>query len=286
MSDTSETILIEADTIEAALEVLSERYGSDATIVSAERARRGGFAGFFAREVVELVAIPPLSGRRAQEGAHDDIIEDTADVRPDGVDSAFARLLDAAEQADSTLARPGQRVALLEHPTADETSTSAAAGELRPRAAAPVGGVRWDVPQLIEIGLPGSLIEGLMALDPADDLAHVERLARSIEPLTGDLPAGPHRMIGTHSGGHSADPKIADRSIPVHLVLAEGDELDVTKPPPSIVSWTHEAAAPTAIAVAWQTGATLGWLQDWDGAIRRVTAVDAAIAIRQLLEAR
>lgn len=287
MSETPDTILIEADTIESALEALTERYGSDATIVSAERVRRGGVAGFFATEVVELVAIPPLSGRHMQERPHDDIIEDTADAGlTGGVDSAFARLLDAAEQADSTANRPRTAVALLEHDPADQPPMSVSTGEQRPDPEAPVAGVRWDVSRLIEIGLPGSLIEDLMALDPADDLAHVERLGRSIEPLTGGLPAGPHRMIGTQSGRHSADPEISDRSMPVHLVLAEGDELDVTKPPPAIVSWAHDAAAPTAIAVAWQTGATLGWLTAGNGTVRRVTAVDAALAIRQLLETR
>jgi hypothetical protein len=66
-------------------------------------------------------------------------------------------------------------------------------------------------------------------------------------------------------------------------VLGLGDQLDVTKPPPAVVSWADEAAAPTAIAVAWQTGATLGWAGSRDGQIRRITPVDAALSVRRLL---
>lgn len=90
-------------------------------------------------------------------------------------------------------------------------------------------------------------------------------------------------MIGTQEGRHTADQEITDRSRPVHLVLASGDQLDVTKPPPAIVSWAHDASAPTAIAVAWQTGATLGWAGSSDGRISRVTPVDAALAVRRLV---
>lgn len=284
MSETPDTILIEADTIESALEALTERYGTEATIVSAERVRRGGVAGFFATEVVELVAIPPLSGRHLEEKATDYVIDDTNDrTLSGGVDSAFAQLLDAAEQADVGIARPSVGVATLERPAADRQPAPESAPKEPVRDSVPVEGIRWDVPRLIEIGLPGSLIEDLMTLDPTDDLAHVEQLARSLTPLTGDTPAGPHRMIGTQDGRHAASQEFTDRSRPVHLVLAHGDQLDVTKPPPAIVSWAHEAAAPTAIAVAWQTGATLGWAGSSDGEIRRITPIDAALAVRRLV---
>jgi hypothetical protein len=284
MSEKPDTVLIEADTIESALEALTERYGAEATIVSAERVRRGGIAGFFATEVVELVAIPPMSGRHIEETPVGQVIDDTVGRGlAGGVDSAFAQLLDAAEQAD--IARPSTTVAVLDHPTPDEKPVVDRATE-RPARRTPVEGIRWDVSRLIEIGLPGSLIEDLMSLDPTDDLAHVEQLARSITPLTGNMPAKPHRMIGTQHGRHAADVEITDRSRPVHLVLAAGDQLDVTKPPPAIVSWAHDAAAPTAIAVAWQTGATLGWAGSSDGQIRRITPVDAALAVRRLLVRR
>ena len=284
MSETPDTILIEADTIESALEALTERYGAEATIVSAERVRRGGVAGFFATEVVELVAIPPLSGRHVEEKSVDEVIDDTAGRGPTGgVDSAFAQLLDAAEQADIDLAGPTTSVATLDRPAPDETTARNESSEQSVRGRTPVEGIRWDVPRLIEIGLPGSLIEDLMSLDPTDDLAHVEQLARSIAPLTGEMPAEPHRMIGTRDGRHAAHIEITDRDQPVHLVLAGGDQLDVTKPPPAIVSWAHDAAAPTAIAVAWQTGATLGWAASSDGQVKRITPVDAALAVRSLV---
>lgn len=285
MSETPDTILIEADTIESALEALTEQYGSNATIVSAERVRRGGIAGFFATEVVELVAIPPLTGKHLEE--EDDPSAGLAAQRAvAGVDSAFAQLLDAAEQTDVSVAGMSTSVAVLDPPARDETPATEPTPEQAAERLTPVEGIRWDVPRLIEIGLPGSLIEDLMPLEPGDDLAHVEQLARSITPLAGEMPAEPHRMIGNQDGRHTATEEVTDRRLPVHLVLAAGDQLDVTKPPPAIVSWTDDAAAPTGIAVAWQTGATLGWARSNDGCVRRITPVDAALAVRRLLVAR
>lgn len=284
MSEREDTILIEADTIGSALETLTERYGSEATIVSAERVRKGGVAGFFATEVVELVAIPPRSGHQpepeSQVSGRSDAGSGAGAIG--GVNSVFARMLESAEQAETDLG-VGAHVAVLEKPEAEQPTTPAVSTEANaPRS--PVNGIRWDVPRLIEIGLPGSLIEDLMHLDPDDDIGHIERLAQSVAPLIGAMPAEPHRMIGTREARHSEHLDFTDRARPVHLVLARGDELDVTKPPPAIVSWTDDGAAPTAIAVAWQTGATLGWSISGEGTIRRVTAVDAALAIRHLLE--
>ena len=74
-----------------------------------------GVAGFFATEVVELVAIPPLTGRHLEAKPADEVIDDTTGRAPtDGVDSAFAQLLDAAEQADIGLTGTAQNVAVLE----------------------------------------------------------------------------------------------------------------------------------------------------------------------------
>lgn len=287
MPEKPDTILIEADTIESALEALTEQYGSEATIVSAERVRRGGVAGFFATEVVELVAIPPLEGRHLGDRTADEPSDDAPvpNGLEGGVDSAFARLLDAAEQTEVDIRDRSTDVAVLDRPAETASAPEPVAGR-QPLRESPVEGIRWDVPRLIEMGLPGSLIEKLMSLDPSDDLAHVEQLARSFAPLTGKLPAKPHQMIGAQRGRHASETEFADRSRPVHLVLARGDQLDATKPPPAIVSWADDDAAPTAIAVAWQTGAILGWGGSGDGQIRRATPVDAALAVRRLLVSR
>ncbi|WP_157042067.1 hypothetical protein [Nitriliruptor alkaliphilus] len=52
------TVVIEAATAEAALTELHQQLGGDARIVEVRRVARGGIAGFFAREVVELHAAP------------------------------------------------------------------------------------------------------------------------------------------------------------------------------------------------------------------------------------
>lgn len=78
------TLTIEADTVEDALARLNAEAGPEARILRAGRSRRGGVAGFFAREVVEIVAeVPTPAG---------------------GVDDAFARLLALHDGRDEIVA--------------------------------------------------------------------------------------------------------------------------------------------------------------------------------------
>ena len=61
----SEVIVVEAPTAEQALAQVAAQLGDDARIVSAERIQRGGLAGFFAKEMVQITAAAPTPSRTA-----------------------------------------------------------------------------------------------------------------------------------------------------------------------------------------------------------------------------
>lgn len=81
------TDVIEADTTEAAIAKVHEHLGADARILEARRALRGGVAGFFAKEVVQLHVAPAAPAP-------------TAPPPPSGLDvlSPVDRLLDGFDE--------------------------------------------------------------------------------------------------------------------------------------------------------------------------------------------
>lgn len=63
------TVVVEADTAEAALAEVERRVGEGARVVDVRRIHRGGLAGFFARELVQMHAAPPAGARDGDAGA-------------------------------------------------------------------------------------------------------------------------------------------------------------------------------------------------------------------------
>lgn len=300
MPDQAETILIEADSVESALHRLNEEYGSGAKIVSAERVRRGGIGGFFATEGIELVAIPPAVGTPPPEQATSAMAPTAAQETGDGVESVFAQLLEVAERGDSSpmtamvegpppeVSTRQPRLGVPSLPPAPTATVTVTEPDLvqTPKPRQVVSGRHWDVSRLIQAGLPGAIIGQLTALDPADDIAHIGALAVSLQEITGDVPPGAHRLIGERAPRLMSAAGLAEGDGPLHVVLDESRDQFTTARPPQIVSWTHESAAPRAIALALQTGAVLGWgmSSTFASSAIRLTAIDAAIAIRNLME--
>ncbi len=259
---TGATVTIEAATVEEALARLAEQVGPGAKILQANRVRRGGVAGFFAREVIELVAetTPPVT---------------------DGVDSAFARLLAAADEAE---------VAPLPAPTEPEVVSVLPPPSSALIPASPHG-VRWSSATLLELGLPSSIVNRLAHLDADDDLGHVIVLTSILANLCGRLPEGPWRSTGAVTPRLRAELGAAEGDGPNHLVV--GDERPVLlERTPAIVSWTSHRNAAHAIGIALAGGAVLGYCltttfaqNDSYGAhLARVTPMDAALAIRAQME--
>ncbi len=287
-------ITIEADTVEDALAEVAARLGPAARIVRADRVRRGGIAGFFAREVVEVVAVadrdPAGPDTEATPGDGDDDV-----VSPSGgVDHTLERMLAAAEQASfaevlgRTLVSGAEPAAApaagARAGVAVETPPRTAAGPSVPSEAVP--GVHWDVGRLLEVGLPPSYLEALAGLDPADDLAHLSALARALAPLCGPIPPGRGRMTGPRADRLAAALGAGPSGDWVHLVVGDEGAPTALTETPTLVSWVSERGAVGAIRVAHLTGATLayGMSSRFGAPAHRVTALDAAWAVRELLE--
>ncbi len=287
-------ITIEADTVEDALAEVAARLGPAARIVRADRVRRGGIAGFFAREVVEVVAVADEDPTTPDTDPSPGDAGDGAASRPGGVDHALERMLAAAEQAsfaevlgrtlvsgDGPAAAPaaGARAGV-----AVETPPRTAAEPSAPSEAVP--GVHWDVGRLLEMGLPSAYLEALAGLDPADDLAHLSALARALAPLCGPVPPGRGRMTGPRADRLAAALGTGPSGDWIHLVVGDEGAPAALTETPTVVSWVSERGAIGAIRVAHLTGATLGYgMSSGFGApAHRVTALDAAWAVRELAE--
>jgi hypothetical protein len=256
-------VTIEADTVEEALARLAEQVGPGAKILHANRVRRGGVAGFFAREVIELVAeiTPPMT---------------------DGVDSAFARLLAAADQTDTAPLPPS--------PTEPEAVTVVPPPSSALVPASPHG-VRWNSATLLELGLPSSIVNRLAHLDADDDLGHLVALTSILANLCGPLPEGPWRVTGAVTPRLLAEIGVEEGAGPNHLVVGDERPAQLERTP-AIVSWTSDRNAAYAVGVALAGGAVLGYCMtttfaqsDSYGAhLARVTPMDAALSIRSQME--
>lgn len=258
-ADEPTTITIEADTVEEALGRLSSEVGPGARIVRADRVRRGGIAGFFTREVVEIEAEAPRDGA--------------------GVASAFDRLLAAAEAGAS---RPDTGQV-----GGPQAPVRPVLPNLLPAATAPtMVTVDWDSARMLEIGLPGSLVQAIAALDPTNDLGHLAALVEALAPVCGPLPSGPVRLVGERAERLRTAVPIDD-ALHGYIHLVVGDELPMSLPGvPAVVSWVTDRGAARAISLAMGTGARLGYGMGtaFGSPARRISALDAAIAIRDLME--
>ncbi len=292
-------ITIEADTVESALAAVAERLGPGARIIAANRVRRGGLAGFFAREVVEVVAAP--SDSETEPPAISAPGDAPSGTTPTGVDGALEQMLAAADEASfaEVLGRtlvatapnpsatpPEPPSPPLEPPRSDQADPVDPAPSTPTPSPTPVPGVRWDVARLLEAGMPSSLVETLAGLDPTDDVAHLATLARALAPLCGPIPAGPGQLVGPRAARLAA--AIPDRPSGdwLHVVVGDDDAPAALTRTPTLVSWVSDLGAVAAIRIAVATGASLGYgMGSGFGApARRVTALDAAWAVRELME--
>lgn len=256
-----ETVTIEAATVEEALAQLADTVGPAAKIIGANRVRKGGVAGFFAKELIELVAevTPPPTH---------------------GVNDAFARMLADAE--NPVVGAPPVAIQRVEPSIVLQAPPPPL---VEPRAY----GTRWGADTMLRAGMPTAIVNRLAHLDTGDDLGHVMTLASILTNLCTELPGGAHRVVAG-SQTEAADLPVEHGDGPVHLVV--GAEPFGTPPPATaIISWTSDAAAPQAIALALRTGAILGFgrrMQNGSAghfgqAWYRIAPMDAVLTIRSLM---
>ena len=182
-------------------------------------------------------------------------------------------------------------------------------------APAPASEVRWSVDRLAHLGLPFSVVQRTVGLDPADDLGWVSTLTDALTPFvaTGDQPTvfvGPRAdRIGAGLGIPGVVPpdlppyagSVALQSVDdgagrawlgrvrgdraVHVVIGgRGWELFRTKQPDGVVFVGGERVV-TALQVAVEDGVPISHLTDGP-VVRRATPLDLAIAVRSLVGRR
>lgn len=130
--------------LEAVLARVHAVHGADATITGAERVRRGGIGGFFAREVFQVtVRVDAVPAVRAATAAADESADPTDEIDPEDIDGALARpddpVLDDAREAEIWALLAAARAADAATATADAATETGAAASIDERGApAPV----------------------------------------------------------------------------------------------------------------------------------------------------
>lgn len=311
-------LVVEAPSAEEALEAVTERLGADARIVSAERVRRGGIAGFFAREMVQLTA-----ARSADAAALARLGARTAIGATRAGRTSFAETLEAALGGDER--EPGEHRTGFEE--LDRTTGAGGGPEASAVAAGPepaghpVGGVglgpvAWSPDELVRIGLPYGLIEAVARLAPRDDLGWVGAVAGWVARFCPALPDGPALVIGPHadrlaralelplvrcpqlprnegtvcvvSDGDCADLAWLARAQAgrfVHAVLGGPGSERLREWRPKVVSWIEPGAVAEALRWCAQDGAILGYGLLGTRLVR-ANPIDVALAVRDLVVRR
>lgn len=312
-------LVVEAPSAEEALEAVTERLGADAKILSAERVRRGGIAGFFAREMVQLTAaraadaaaLARMSAEAARGAAERASFPEALAAALDG---DGGREVDAPSTADGALTGVGPAAA----PREAGRAAAEGAERARPVPSAPfgLGTVAWSPDELVRLGLPYGLIEAVVRLAPRDDLGWVAAIAGWVARHCPPLPDGPALVIGPHADRLARAlelPLVRSPELPrnegtvcvlldvggadlawlaraqagryVHAVLGGPGAQHLREWRPKVVSWVEPGDVAEALRWCAQDGAILGY-----GAVGarlvRATAVDVALAIRDLVARR
>jgi len=225
-----DVLVLEAATAELALHEVAAKLGDQVEILAAERVRRGGVGGFFAKELCRLtVRVPGTTPEPAVNEADARAVRDAVGapappgpVEPPGLDAMLRRM---AEQ--TTVEEDGFAAMLRARMGIDAERVSAAAAgatnaaraaraaqasllEPEPRLApAPrlawtrdpqaldgTGPVRWSAGALERLGLPPALISATEAQEPVDDAGWLVALAAAVAPSCRPLPAGDAVLTG------------------------------------------------------------------------------------------
>lgn len=307
-------ITVEAPTAEEALEEVSTLLGSDARILEARKVHRGGVAGFFAREMVQLTAQragPEAAAEPGSVGAATAARAGEAPRTP-GASRSFRdtleRLVTVADTASQLAA--ARRAA---------PSTAAAPPPGAEEGGPPVSGmgeVAWSPDELIRVGLSFGLTESIVRLSPRDDLDWVWAIARIASGLCRPLPQGPALLVGPRADSLAAvlrvpavhqpnlaqdvgtvylpgDARAADPSWVaqiqgdrwLHLVAGGEGWEELLALGPRVISWVGRGTLVPALRACAENDLILGYGTFGDRVLR-AQPVDVALAIRDMVVRR
>ncbi len=295
---TPDQLTVERPTTEEALTEVSAQLGPGAEIVTARKVARGGIAGFFAREMVQLTARPsPVAEPRHPLPTASAVVAKPAptavkagvtavlDRLSQSVDDEEARFQDVlrrelgSELIDRAVAAPPRPVAPA--PAAESEPAPPAAAEPVPAAPvtepAVVGAPAWDVVGLARLGLPQPLVAAVAGVPTADDFGWLTHLAEALEPLVAPATGLPATVVGPLA------PAIPAGDGPgTHLVVGGEAWREALTAAPAAVSWVAWDGLADALYLATTLGAKLAFGPiEPGGPPARVTALDVALVIRR-----
>lgn len=294
MHSHTDALTVEAGTAEQALSEISARLGPDAEILDARKVPKGGIAGFFAKELVQI----------------------TARSRHDGETRApFERVLETA------LAREEEaKAAVAVHDGMPKVLEPSAAPPQEPEAPASwrlTGSVDWSVTALSRHDLPWPMIDSVMGLDPRDDLGWIAAIAGAVAPWCRPLPGGSSIMVGPSAGrlGRALGIEVVDPSalapyagdFAASVTASDRGWVDTVRGERWLnlvvdgrssamgllgeevlaVSWVGSKGIASALRLASSLGLVLGYgMEGRHGAACRATPIDVALAVRDLVGRR
>ncbi|HXF73256.1 MAG TPA: hypothetical protein VNO79_11685 [Actinomycetota bacterium] len=306
-------ITIEAPTAEQALEEVSTLLGADAQIVEARKVHRGGVAGFFAREMVQLTA-RRTGAQTAAPGSEDGAATARAGDAP-RTSRASHSFRDALERLVTVADTASQLAAARQAAPSAGAGPSPGAGSDGPPVSG-MGEVAWSPDELIRVGLSFALTESVVRLSPRDDLDWVWAIARIVSGLCRPFPQGPALLVGPRADALAAmlgapavsEPHLAQdvgtvylpgdvRAVdPSWLTRIQGDRWlhlvaggegweGVLALGPRVISWVGHGSLVPALRACAEGDLILGYGTFGDRVLR-AQPVDIALAIRDMVVRR
>ncbi len=203
VTEFDDRIVVEAPSAEAALEAVTERLGTRARIAKVEHVRRGGVAGFFARELVQVVATPrtgvtPPADRRSASQTVDNT---HAPTTPSAAVPSGPRSEDASDALDA-LAGIDFASVLRQHLPADSPAPATEDGP-RAETAPPAPVNTTGDPSRADVAAPATRVERT----PSSADAAIRDAGRPAGVATNDVRPADRRAAGTTSRLHSSAPQ-------------------------------------------------------------------------------
>lgn len=264
-------LLLEGPDLAELVAQVREQFGSRARIVSAERVRSGGFAGFFAKERYEMTVDvpdeptraprafahrpPPL--RQAPAASMDELLEaaDAADAsdalpvpvtaaapapaaaEPGGVSTTSQEFAAVLDQVRTLVGLPAPDVVVAQPPPAPPAAPRPVAAPAPPRAPTVAGGDALLRTELVRLGVPAFLLDP----EPVTLSAVLGRL-----PQPPDAPRAPGQVLVV--AGEGEGPRTVARTLAARWQL--GDESVVELEGNGVVvPVVHDKRAPRIVAL-------------------------------------
>jgi hypothetical protein len=246
----ADSVVVTARSTVEAQQAAGDAIGGDCTVVSVERVREGGIGGFFATELVRVVARPSQFCVTAREldaamSSAEELVTSMRSSSPQFADrlmselrlsdladephpeplpvanhqpQAWTRVEDPIEIADAYVApvRTAPSATVASRATAVIERPAAPIITPAPREAPIAHDPRWSHQSLRALGLPDRIVDLAVRENPVEGPEWIVALMGAFRTICSSAPAGPTVMVG---------PSCANLARQLRLVSVDADEL-------------------------------------------------------------